>query len=51
MVNLRNPLQQVNKNSKKKKKRFQCGKKGVTLNALWSPVVLATIEQLDVDKM
>ena len=48
MVNLLNPLQQVDKNGKI---IFHFEKKAVTLNPLWSPVVKATIEQLDVDKM
>ena len=47
MVNLLNPLQQVNKNGFKN----LLGKKAVTLNLLWSPVVLATIEQLHVDNI
>ena len=37
---------------KKKQPTFtSIGKKAVTLNLLWSPVVLATIEQLDVNNI
>ena len=43
-----NQLQQVNKNIEKKNFILE---KVVILNPLWSPLVSATIEQLDVDKM
>ena len=49
MVNMLNPLQQVNKNIEKKNNFIR--EKVVILNPLWSPLVSATIEQLDVDKM